>query len=108
EEVRVRQLRLAVGGNFSRRITLEADPKGLPGDLYDLMDEFLAKQFMRTLVFQVTQVTLEFRFAVKGRKGPKALKFELTFPNGSSLKSMREEDRALAEKYLKRWGIDRA
>jgi hypothetical protein len=32
----------------------------------------------------------------------------VSFPNSSNLKSLAEDDRLLGEKYLRRWGIDRA
>jgi hypothetical protein len=108
EEVRVRRLRLSVIGNGNRRVILEADPKGPVEDVYDLMDETLTRELPRGRVFNVTQATLEFRFTPKGRERPKALVFEVSFPNCSTLKSKREEHRLLGEKYLKRWGIDRA
>jgi hypothetical protein len=108
EEVRVRRLRLSLVGNGSRRITVEADPKGPVQDIYDLMDEFLSRKVLRGAVFYVTQASLEFRFAPRGNVRPKGLKFDVSFPNCSTLKSKREEQRMLGEKYLKRWGIDRA
>jgi hypothetical protein len=108
EEVRVRRLRLSVIGNGNRRITLDADPKGPVQDVYDLMDAFLAGGLLRGIAFNVTQATLELRFAPKGRERPKTLVFDISFPNCSNLKSKREEHRLLGEKYLKRWGIDRA
>jgi hypothetical protein len=34
--------------------------------------------------------------------------FDVSFPDSCNLKSLREEYRLLGEKYLNRWGIDRA
>jgi hypothetical protein len=108
EEVRLRLLRLSAVGNGNRRITLEADPKGPVQDIYDLMQEFLPRDLLGGVVFNVTKAVLEFRFPPQGGGHPKPLIFEVSFPNCSNLKSKREEHRLLGEKYLKRWGIDRA
>jgi hypothetical protein len=108
EEVRIRKLRLSIIGNYSRRIILEADPKGPAEDIHDLMDECLARELPSAHVFHVTQATIEFRFAPRGNERPRKLVVDVSFPNCSNLKSGRDELRLLAEKYLKRWGIDRA
>jgi hypothetical protein len=56
----------------------------------------------------VTQATLQFRF-VTGKHGRRrSLTFDVSFPDSCTLKSEDEEMRLLGEKYLKRWGIDRA
>ena len=72
------------------------------------MQEFLPRDLLGGVVFNVTKAVLEFRFPPQGGGHPKPLIFEVSFPNCSNLKSKREEHRLLGEKYLKRWGIDRA
>src|SRR5262249_51638287 len=59
EEVRIRKLRLSLGSG-SRKITLEADPKGPAEDVYDMMDEYLSEKCMSHAAAYVTQVTLQF------------------------------------------------
>jgi hypothetical protein len=106
EEVRILKMRLSLG-NGRRRIILEADPQGDPHDLYDMMIEYLTETCLAHGAVNVTQA--EFRFCFFDRSGerPKPSRFSITFPNNSNLKSLPEERRLLAEKYLKRWGIDR-
>jgi hypothetical protein len=105
EAVRVRRLRLSLGGG-NGRIVLEPPPAGLPEDVYDMMDECLSDKFLQDPSMHVTQVTLQFRLAPRGDGRPKKLEFDVTSPDGCSLKSHPDDMRALGEKYLKRWGID--
>ena len=107
EEVRVRKLRLSIG-NGRRRITLEADPQSGPRDIEEMIAEYLNAAFLSNCVVNVTQAEFRFRFAPKGFEYQKPLTFSVSFPNTSNLKSLPEDRRLLAEKYLKRWGIERA
>jgi hypothetical protein len=106
EEVIVLKIRLSTR-NGRRRLTLEADPQEGPHDLYDMMDECLKESFLCHAAVNVTQAEFRFRFAPRCGERPKPLTFSVTFPNSSNLTSLPEEQRLLAEKYLKRWGIDR-
>jgi len=108
ELVRVRKLRLSVLGGSKRRITFEADPDAGPRDIYDMMDEYLDRERLPDTLINVTQATLNFKFAHTGNGRQQTLTFDISFPNSSNLKSKREDLRMIAEKYLKRWGIDRA
>ncbi len=107
EQVQVRKLRLSVLGGLKRRITLEADPDAGPGDVYDMMRDYLNGHNLPDTLVNVTQATLSLKFVSTGGR-QKTLAFDVSFPNSSNLKSKREELRIVAEKYLKRWGIDRA
>lgn len=108
EEVRVRKLRLSILGGAKRRIMLEADPTAGPGDIYDMLDECLNRENLPDALIIVTLSQLHFRWHHTGQGRQKTLTFDVSFPNTSNLKSKREELRLVAEKYLKRWGIDRA
>jgi hypothetical protein len=108
EQVRVRKLRLSVLGGLKRRITLEGDPEAGPGDVYDMMDEYLDRQNLPDTLVNVTQATVNVKFVHTGEGRQKTLTFDISFPDSSNLKSKREDLRIIAEKYLKRWGIDRA
>jgi len=108
EEVRIRKLRLSVLGEAKRRIMLEADPKAGPNDIYDMLDEYLNRENLPDALINVTLAQFYFRWHHTGRGRQKTLTFDVSFPNSSNLKSKREELRVVAEKYLKRWGIDRA
>jgi hypothetical protein len=107
EEVRVRKLRLSILGGSKRRITLEADPAAHKDDIYNMMSNYLNRQNLPESVVNVTQATLSFRWVYTGQGRQQTLTFDLSFPDSSNLKSKREEQRQVAEKYLKLWGIDR-
>jgi hypothetical protein len=107
EEVRVRKLRLSVLGASKRRITLEADPAAHKDDIYSMMSNHLNRQNLPDSVINVTQATLSIRWVNSGQGRQQTLTFDLSFPDSSNLKSKREEQRQVAEKYLKRWGIVR-
>jgi hypothetical protein len=107
ELVRVRKLRLTVLGGSRRRITLEADPDAGAHDIYDMMDAYLDRDNLPDTLVNITQATLNFKFGPVSNGRHQTLTFDISFPNSSNLKSKREELRVVAEKYLKRWGIDR-
>jgi len=106
--VRVRKLRLSVIGRPRRRITLDGDPDAPPDDVYDMVDDYLNQQQVPASLFNVTQVGFQFAFDESIESLPKSMSFEVSYPNSSNLKSKQEAARALAEKYLREWGLDRA
>ena len=109
EEVQVRKLRIAVLGGVKRRITLEADPEGGPAAVYDMLEQCLNRHNIPDALFNITLAQFHFRFAHTGHGRQRTLTFEVSHPNSSNLKSCRQEDlRLIGEKYLRRWGIDRA
>lgn len=109
EEVQIRKLRLSVLGGTKRRITLEADPDGGPSAIYNMLDECLNRHNMPDALFNITLAQFHFRFVHTGQGRQQTLTFEVSHPNTSNLKSCRKEDlRLIGEKYLRRWGIDRA
>jgi hypothetical protein len=107
ESVRLLRLRLSLKGS-KRRLTLEADPKAGPGDIFDMMADHLSPETLAASAVSVTQATFRLRFVAKGCEQPRPLTFSVSFPNSSNLKSLPEDRRLLAEKYLKGWGIERA
>jgi len=109
EEIQIRKLRLSILGGAKRRIILEADPDGGPNAIYNMLDEFLNRQNMPDALFNITLAQFHFRFVHTGQGRQRTLTFEVSHPNSSNLKSCRHEDlRLIGEKYLRRWGIDRA
>lgn len=104
EEVRVRKLRLATG---QRRIILEGDPQAEAHDVFDMVGECLNTEYLAGARPTVTQAEFQFCFVSKGCERPKPLVFSVSYPNTSNLKSQPEDRRLLAEKYLKRWRIQR-
>jgi hypothetical protein len=105
-EVRVRSLRVSVPGS-RRRMTLEADPGGGPGDIHAMIDEWVDAVNVPRSRMVVTQATLSLTYlsAEDGRERP--LTFTVSFPDSCDLKGKPEEQRQLGEKYLRRWGIAR-
>ncbi len=109
DEIQIRKMRLSVLGGSKRRITLEVDPNGGPGAIYDMLDECLNRQNLPEALFNITLAQFHFRFVHTGQGRQRTLTFEVSHPNSSNLKSCsREELRLIGEKYLRRWGIDRA
>lgn len=109
DEAQIRKLRLSVLGGTKRRITLEADPDGGPRAVYDLLDDCLNRHNLPDALFNITLTQLHFRFVHTGHGRQKSLTFEVSHSDTSNLKSCRREDlRLIGEKYLRRWGIDRA
>jgi hypothetical protein len=108
-EVRIRKMRLSPVGNSSRRITLEADPRGAVDEIYDVLERCVSRELVHQQGCHVSQVTIEFRFIpTNGTTRKKPMKFDVSFPDSSTLKNLRDDQQALGEKYLKRWGITRA
>lgn len=108
EDVRVRKLRLSVLGGHKRRLWLEADPDGGREDVYDMMEQYLNERNLPSSLVNVTTATISMKIAPLGGEKGGTVTFDVSFPNTSNLKSeKRERLRAIAEKYLKRWGIDR-
>lgn len=108
ETIRIRKLRLSVKGAPRRRITLEADPEGGVNDIYEMLSKYLNQQRLPISILDVSQVGLKLSFDGANEDLPKSLSFELSYPNSSNLRSKPEAARALAEKYLRQWGMDRA
>jgi hypothetical protein len=108
EKVQVRKLRLSLKDDSKQRILLEANPDGEPHDIYEMIEKRLNRPNLPDDKFNVSYAQLHFRF-VRGATGrQRTMTFELAFPNSSSLKSCNDELRPIAEKYLRKWGIDRS
>jgi hypothetical protein len=104
EEVSLRALRLSILGRRRGRITLEPDPEEGRDRIYEMLEEDLNRRRLPRAILQVTKATINFRLNGRGRGN--SLTFNVTYPNGCTLKNKREEQRLLGEKYLKRWQID--
>jgi hypothetical protein len=103
-EVSVRSLRLSVVGQQRGRITLEADPEKGRRHIYNMIENYLNKSRLHRSILHVTRATLHFRLSGNGHG--RSLTFAVGFPNSCNLKSKREDQRVLGEKYLREWGID--
>jgi hypothetical protein len=109
DDVRVRKLRLSVLGGYKRRIWLEADPDGGRDDVYEMMEQYLNEKNLPSSLVNVSVATISMRIAPLGDEKGGTVTFDVSFPDGCNLKSeKRERLRVIAEKYLKKWEIDRA
>jgi len=106
-EVQVRSLRLEVVGAPRRRITLDADPQGHRGDIYQMIDNYLNADALPSATLRVTHVKFCLTFMNEGQGRPKTLTFNVG-PNSCDLKSKPEDMRAVGERCLKLWRIDNA
>jgi hypothetical protein len=107
--IEIRKMRLSLLSGIKQRITLEIDPEGGLQNVYDMMDDCINRSHLPDTLFNVTLAQFHFSFHYSGKGRHKSLTFEVSHPNTSNLKSCKNEDlRLLGEKYLKRWGIDRA
>ena len=104
EEVCLPSLRLSVLGRKRSRITLEADPEKGPSSIYEMLEEDLNHSRLPRSVLQVTRATFNLKLNGNGRG--RSLTFSVSYPNYCNLKSKRDEQRELGEKYLRRWNID--
>jgi hypothetical protein len=98
----IRKMRLSLDGG--RRILLEiADDHN---DLYRMIDECLREEHATLLDVNITSVT--FRMELLPLEGRKAgtMTFDVAFPNHCGLRNHQPDRVKLAQKYLKRWGID--
>jgi hypothetical protein len=104
EDVVLRSLRLSILGRRRGRITLEPDPNDGRDRIYEMLEDDLNRRRLPKSILHVTKATLNFK--LNGNGHGRSLTFNITYPNGCDLKSKRDDQRLLGEKYLKRWGID--
>lgn len=104
--VRLRRMRLSIKGNSKRRITLEANPDAEREDIYDMIDDCLNRESLPAAILDVDQATLCFHRSEVHRGRAATFSVTISRPESSTLKNLREENRELGEKYLKRWKID--
>jgi hypothetical protein len=103
-EVSLRSLRLSILGRKRGRITLEPDPEKGRFHIYEMLEEDLNRRRLPKSILHVTKAT--FNFKLNGNSNGRSLTFSVSYPNLCDLKSKREVQRLLGEKYLKRWSID--
>ena len=100
----VRRLRVLSVRDFSRRVTLEANP-ARAGDVYDMLDaHFPADRFPRGELL-VNQATFVVRHVLPGEDRERSLTFDVSFPDACNLGSLLPDQRAVGEWCLRRWGI---
>ena len=88
--VSVRRLRLSFK-HRRRRLTLEADPDGGPGDMSDMLAEVLDRDRVPLSAVNVTLVTLCFEFLPADGERAATLTFDVGTPHSCSLRNQRPE-----------------
>jgi hypothetical protein len=104
KNVRVVSLRLKTSNGT--RVTLEAGHDDGPNIWEASRQCFDDKDPLRNGGFQVQHAKLSIEFRPTGsRRSGKKLPFEITIPNGCTLKERTERERLIGEKYLARWEL---
>jgi hypothetical protein len=103
ENVCVRMLRLDVPGMGNRRITFEASSRNDGKAVYKLMDRALAKESLSLDDVIVAKAKLQFKFAGRDGKRGNSLTFEVSTPDGCTLKDDPLDQ--IAKKYIEQWGF---
>lgn len=104
-KVRIRRLRLRPFGPAAGALTLERDARG-SADLHALSSSWFGNSDPLRGGFRVNQATISIEFEPAGdRKRGRVVTFDLSRPNGSTLKNHTNEHRIIGEKYLARWGL---
>jgi hypothetical protein len=103
--VTVRRLRLRPYAGSGGRVIIEVDARS-DESIYDVADDWFGSRNPLRNGFLVNQarMSIEFYRARGGRKS-KVITFDLSYPNGCSLKDQTEYERRISEKYLVQWGL---
>ncbi len=99
DEARVRVL------GTKDKMTLEPGSREQPTNFSDMVEKYLDDQKVPRSVMQVLRAVL--LISVEDSDGRvREFDVRITRPNRSNLKSLSQDERELAEKYLREWGID--
>ncbi len=107
DHVLIRKMRLSLKEDNTQRIILEIAPEGEMDDMRKLYLDYLNHAKIAQQSKHVTQAEFEFEFLVKGKRKPKKIVFQVTYPDTENLGGVPETYRATVERYLKKWGIYR-
>ena len=104
-QVAIRMIRVSPFGNPRKKLTVKLPGDANPQEIYTSLENDLNNEKMSVESLRVERVGITMKLEGYGRK--KSLTFEVG-AKSCTLKSLPEKYRKLGEKYLKRWGIDRA
>ena len=104
-QVAIRMIRVSPFGNPRKKLTVKFPGDANPQEIYTSLENDLNDEKMSVESLRVERVGITMKLEGYGRK--KSLTFEVG-AKSCTLKSLPEKYRTLGEKYLKRWGIDRA
>lgn len=100
----VRRLRLAIPESHEM-ITLEADRSVGPHSIYRMLGEYLNRERLPLPDLDVASATIGLVLHPTDVRKPGRLTFDISRPDTCTLRNHRADRVALAQKYLKRWGI---
>lgn len=99
DEARVRVL------GTKDKMTLEPGAREKPTNFSDMIEKYLDDQKVPRSVIQVLRAVMLFSWEDSDGR-VREFDVRITRPNRSNLKSLAQDERELAEKYLREWGID--
>jgi len=104
EYVSIKMLHLELPGTDNNKITFQAKPKSNGQRVYELIEKALNEKNVPFDSVNIAKVKLKMQFAgVDGKKG-KPLTFDITMPDGCTLKE--KPHHLIAKKYISRWGLE--
>jgi hypothetical protein len=101
----VRRLRVVHAPNPKRRVTLDGNPDGGPGELQVMLDQHFPPAAFPRSELLVNGAAFQVTFQLPGEDADRSLTFEVSFPDACNLKSMPDDRREVGEWCLRRWGI---
>jgi hypothetical protein len=104
EDARITQMRVAPRGSGGW-VEIKADPKASPNDIYRKFERWLRAENVTAEGAKVLSAQVAMRFRHEGPGRAPTLRFSVSAPNSSNLKSKPDEQRAVGERCLRRWGV---
>ena len=104
EEARITQMRVAPRGSGSW-VEIKADPKAPPNDIYRKIERWLRVENVTGDSAKVLSASMAMRFQHDGPGRAPTLRFSVSAPNSSNLKSKPDQQRAVGERCLRRWRV---
>jgi hypothetical protein len=105
QSVFVRKLRLA-SPDFGGILVVEARGPETTFGVYELGNRWFVEKSGLFEKFEVLQATISMRFQKRpDQRKTKTINLELSTPNGSNLKSLKEADRKIAEAHIEMWNL---
>ena len=104
EDARITQMRVAPRGSGGW-VEIKADPKASPNDIYRKFERWLRAENVTAEGAKVLSAQIAMRFRHDGPGRAPTLRFSVSAPNSSNLKSKPDEQRAVGERCLRRWGV---
>jgi hypothetical protein len=103
--VRIRKLKL-MAADLGGHLTVEARGPDSSFGVCDLGNRWFVEKSDVFGKFQVVRATIALHFEKRPHeRRSKAINLELSAPNGSNLKSLKEADRKIAEGHIEKWNL---